>query len=609
MADAGSFTTADTAAHAMLGLALGAAVVGVLFVRARERPGGIWLLGWSTLLASGGLFLLEDAGRSFVGPAALLAEAIWPPLMLMGVLALDHRARPAHWLPALGLGAGLFRILCEALSWEIGLLVLALSFAPFCFAAATREILRAPDEVRLRLGLAALFGGFFGIEIWDGIGDWLRSTNRVPYEVVAIAGLPLAALQVGSRVMALREGIDSAQRTTDAFARRRDLERDHFHRIFDEIRELVAELDEETRVLFVNQRVRDLLGLEPDDVIGHRALDFVPLEHRFTAEAVWQAQLGEGGVEEPVVFPMPDTHGGTVFLEITVSSRYLGEQRRLLVLARDVTHRHEAEERLDARRRELEERVATSHDQLRASRNRLHDQERLAAVGTLASGLAHQINNPLGAIVAASDFALLESGRGDRVAREALERIGEEARRAGRIVKSVLRFARQGDTPKWVDDLVPVVRRSVELTRSYVQDRGGKLGFEGPVGRLDVLMSPIEIEQVVVNLVRNAAESKPSGAHVVVRVRADESASSALIEVIDDGDGIPPDAMEEIFDPFFTTRLNDGGSGLGLSVVHGIVDEHGGEIGLSSELGRGTTVRVRLALRPSAAGGSDPSSA
>ncbi len=391
----------------------------------------------------------------------------------------------------------------------------------------------------------------------------------------------------------------TAQAAPDAAERRRDLERTHFHGLFDAMKELVAELEVDTRIIFVNRRVRDLLGLDVDALIGTRALDYVDPATRFEAEELWRKQAKSGGLERPITFGVPRADGsGQVFLEITVSEQMLDGQRRYLVLARDVTGRHETAERLEARQQELEASIARSRDELRASRLRLEDQERLAVVGTLASGIAHQINNPLGAILAAADFALLEPdvARREDVMRDALARIASETKRAGRIVKSILRFARHGATPKWLDDLGPVVRRSAELCRDYVRDRGGVLELAVTLEELRVLMSPIEIEQLVVNLVHNAAESRSTGARVQVEVDQSDS-RHARIRVRDDGDGVPSTAIAEVFDPFYTTRIQEGGSGLGLSVAHGIVEDHGGTIAIDSAPRRGTTVTIEIPVR------------
>jgi two-component system sensor kinase FixL len=592
----------ETLSIALFALGTGAVVTGALSLSAAERPGGFWLIGWAAILLPGGFFAGEAGGWGGASTLGFMIDGLFAPLMLMGCLALRRDFDTPWWPLFAGSLAGVARVVFIA--WDLPVLeaLLAVTLAPALFALASRTMWRAPEGTWFRRTIAGFFAAFALIEFVDGALDAIGGTNTVLYGVLAALGLPLAAMQIASRVHALRVGLTSAEAASAAAERRRDVDRAHFHGLFDEVKELVAELDAETRIIFVNARARELFGLEPDEIVGLRAIDFVPAEVRSVAEENWKAQLGRGGLDRPVTFALPafGIDGRDVFLEINVSRQSFDGKPRYLVLARDVTGRQEGEAELEARLRDLESRIAASREELRAARRRLEDQERLAVVGTLASGIAHQINNPLGAIRAASDFALLESGSSDgpRVAREALERIGEEAARAGRIVKSVLRFARHGATPKWIDDLVPVVRRSAELCREYVDARAGSLEIHAPDEVLPVLMSPIEIEQLVVNLVRNAAESRESGVRIEVTVERHPTAAIARVLVDDDGRGIPEEALPDVFDPFYTTRLRDGGSGLGLSVAHGIVEDHGGTIRIESKAGDGTRLIVELPLRP-----------
>lgn len=173
----------------------------------------------------------------------------------------------------------------------------------------------------------------------------------------------------------------------------------------------------------------------------------------------------------------------------------------------------------------------------------------------------------------------------------------DAANRIGRIVKSLLKFARHEATPKWHEDLEQIVHRSSELGRHYVEGRGGKLVVTSSHEPLPAILSPIEIEQVLINLIHNAIQAQPGGGEVRVRTRRE--GDFALIEVEDDGCGIAPESLQHIFDPFFTTRLRDGGSGLGLSVVHGVVVDHGGSITVDSHPDYGTRIHIRLPLAPS----------
>lgn len=249
---------------------------------------------------------------------------------------------------------------------------------------------------------------------------------------------------------------------------------------------------------------------------------------------------------------------------------------------------------LEQYRAALEARLVAQSEELRSSLVRLDEHKRLVAVGTLAAGMAHQINNPVGAIAMAAEFALL--GRGDRnaaaIGEEALTTVLEEARRCGRIVKSVLQFARDEPAAKWVESLTPTVLRATRLTRDYVVSRGGRLDVKLSDDPLSVEMSPIDVEQAIINLIRNASESRSGGANVEVEtVRV---GSEACVFVADDGNGIDAELRARVLEPFFTTRVADGGSGLGLSVVHGIVTDHGGRLEIEGRPNGGTRICLRL---------------
>jgi PAS domain S-box-containing protein len=260
----------------------------------------------------------------------------------------------------------------------------------------------------------------------------------------------------------------------------------------------------------------------------------------------------------------------------------------------DISERKRSEQELAHYRNHLEELVEQRTNELERSRQNLLTSERLASLGTLAAGIAHQINNPLGSILNGAEFALLSEDDPERkqIWKRALEDNVEQALRCGQIVKSVLLFSRGETIEKHVGDVVALVRRTCELSDRYAEDAEAVVELSAPAEPIHVLMSEIEIEQVLVNLIHNAVESRDSGARVEVRVVLDGDA--VRIEVADDGRGIPVDVQSKIFDPFFTTRLKAGGTGLGLSVAHGILANHGGSIDVQSRPGRGTTVSVTL---------------
>ena len=225
---------------------------------------------------------------------------------------------------------------------------------------------------------------------------------------------------------------------------------------------------------------------------------------------------------------------------------------------------------------------------------KLQRSEQLASIGTLAAGIAHEINNPVGGILLSAQSALEEIGLspdGDYVKR-CLEEIVEDAKRCGRIIQSVLRYARQESTQRWSSDINTLVKRTLHLTRESVLKREGALVLDLAEDLPLIAVNPTELEQVLVNLIQNAMDLSGGGTRVSISTR--RSADGVRVVVSDNGPGIPPEQLEHIFDPFYTTRGQTGGTGLGLSVVHGIIRAHGGRIETESIPGHGTTFTVDL---------------
>jgi len=238
-------------------------------------------------------------------------------------------------------------------------------------------------------------------------------------------------------------------------------------------------------------------------------------------------------------------------------------------------------------RRRATEALVESEAQLRAS-------ERLASVGTLAAGIAHEINNPVGSILAAAQLAqVLEAEGEDRSTIDrALSDIIREAKRCGGIVRSVLQFARDERTEKWDCRLEDILQRSVRLADTLARTEGAEIELHLPTDAVWVHVNPIQIEQAMLNLIRNALEA--GGTHLQIRLSTDEDQGFALVRVEDDGSGIPEADRGRIFEPFYTTRRESGGTGLGLSVVHGIASEHRGQLRIEANEAGGVAALIEL---------------
>ena len=245
--------------------------------------------------------------------------------------------------------------------------------------------------------------------------------------------------------------------------------------------------------------------------------------------------------------------------------------------------------------RRAEDLVAERTRDLKQSRVQLREARRLAWLGTVAAGMAHQINNPVGSMLAAAQFALLCEGQPDERTtwKEALRNVEAEAKRCGEIVRGIRRFARGESISKKRENLCEIVVTALQLVESYANERHVVIETDFQLDSIEARVGKVDIEETLVNIVRNAIESQP--AHPV-RIRVSATSDSAMIEIEDDGCGIPADQCREVFDPFFTTRLTEGGTGLGLSIADGVIADHKGTIELSSQLGKGTRVLIRLPI-------------
>lgn len=236
--------------------------------------------------------------------------------------------------------------------------------------------------------------------------------------------------------------------------------------------------------------------------------------------------------------------------------------------------------------------------QRKQAQRALRRAERLASIGTLAAGIAHEVNNPLGAIQLDAETALYCSEQRNRqeTVVACLKNIAASAKRGGQIVKDVLRFARSESTSKRVGDLRDAVVGACRLTRRLAEKRGVKIEYTPSEDAFSVLLNSTEIEQVLVNLITNAIHASQAGDRVEIVLQREPEA--VCVAVRDFGVGMASDQMNRIFDPFYTTRGTLGGTGLGLSISYGIVREHGGTIDVHSQPGAGTTMIVRLPIHP-----------
>lgn len=258
----------------------------------------------------------------------------------------------------------------------------------------------------------------------------------------------------------------------------------------------------------------------------------------------------------------------------------------------------------------LERKVVEKTAELgRAQRHILH-MEKMASLGKLAATVAHELNNPLAGILTYAHLVERELGRGDLSAAEReelasyLNLVQKESARCGQIVKNLLLFARRSGARFAPHHLNEIADRSFMLVQHHIQMAGLKLEQTRLPGDDQVLCDGDQIQQALVALLVNAVEAMPEGGTLSVRLTpaggagAADATAEVLIEISDTGTGIPADILPHIFEPFFTTKEGGNGLGLGLAVVYGIIQRHGGRIEVDSRPGAGTTFRIHLLRQP-----------
>lgn len=326
-------------------------------------------------------------------------------------------------------------------------------------------------------------------------------------------------------------------------------------RLVDSFPDLIFVVDTQKRYTFVSPKVREVVGYDPQESVGMLFGERTHPEERDAILAVFDDLI----------------QGKRNFASIEVRVRHkLGDWRRLrchfsplfavngqidgvVISARDVTEVKRLEEQL-----------------IQA--------EKLAAMGQMLAGVAHELNNPLTAILGASEL-LRDRGGVDENTRRQLDMTYRQARRAARIVQNLLEFSRPASAQKKTLDLNAIIDRTLQLHEHSLKRNSIEVDFRSYPSLPSTVGDANQLIQVFLNLVSNAEQAireiRPSGR---IQIRLGQNASRIFATVQDDGVGIKPEALQKIFDPFFTTKRPGGGTGLGLSICLSIVREHGGDI-------------------------------
>jgi len=356
-----------------------------------------------------------------------------------------------------------------------------------------------------------------------------------------------------------------------AIEKRLHQQQEFARRLVDSFPDLIFVVDTERRYTFVSPKVEEVLGYDQTESIGMVFGEQTHTEDRGTLIGVLDDLLSRRRNFASIEVRVRHKEGEWRRLRCHFSPLFdeNGKIEGLVISGRDITEVKRLEEQL-----------------IQA--------EKLAAMGQMLAGVAHELNNPLTAILGASELVRERPGV-DETTRKQLEMTHRQARRAARIVQNLLEFSRPASPQKKALDLNAVVERTLQLHEHALRRNAIEVDFR-PCPAVPVVVGDAsQLIQVFLNLLNNAEQAiheiRPSGR---IQIRLVREGSRVLATVEDDGPGIKPEALPKLFDPFFTTKRPGGGTGLGLSICMSIVREHGGDMEAESRPGGGAAFTVSL---------------
>ena len=373
-------------------------------------------------------------------------------------------------------------------------------------------------------------------------------------------GSALAALHASALIRDTAGRVRRCQGTLVDISERRQIEtrlqreQEFARRLVESFPDLVVALDREGRYTFVSPRSRELLGFAPEELIGSLFSERIEPHSRKEVQAFLDTVISGRCSNGSTEYLARRSDGETRLFRATASPLMDGSGRiaGVIAAARDIT---------DSKRMEQQ----------------LIQNERLAAMGQMIAGVAHELNNPLTAVLGVTE--LLRDSTGDDSARRQLEIAHRQARRAAQIVQSLLTFSRPPQPRKICLNLSELIQRSLQLHEHSLRSNGITVDFSAPPDLPLILGDASQLTQVFLNLIANAEQAiREIRDHGTLRIRVSRAADRVVATFQDDGAGIRREILPKIFDPFFTTKRPGRGTGLGLSICLAILREHNGEI-------------------------------
>jgi two-component system sensor kinase FixL len=356
----------------------------------------------------------------------------------------------------------------------------------------------------------------------------------------------------------------------------------HLQSILDSVPDAMVVINERGLIQSFSSAAERLFGFSADDVLGKNVKILMPSPYREDHDGYIMRYLRTGerriiGIGRVVVGQRSD--GSTFPMELAVGEMHVREQRFFTGFIRDVTERQQTEARLQELQAEL-----------------VH-MSRLTAMGEMASALAHELNQPLAAIAnyMKGSRRLLENrqDQGLGLLRDAMDKAADQALRAGDIIRRLRDFVSRGESERRVEDVKKLIEEASALALVGAKDKGVRVRFKFAPRLNYVLADKVQVQQVLLNLIRNAIDAMETAATRELVVATSPAPDNMIeISVADTGGGIAPEIADQLFQPFVTTKSH--GMGVGLSISRTIIESHGGSITQRPNPGGGTIFTFTL---------------
>ena len=365
--------------------------------------------------------------------------------------------------------------------------------------------------------------------------------------------------------------------------------RDFFDKILRSMGDSLMVLDADLNIITVNQASLALLGYEEKELVGKKMYDLVELEKGKPLDHT--CKLPDKPIHE-IFYVAKDGRRIPVLASRAFIESGSEEQGAIVCIAKDISERIQSEQdirQMNANLMEINERLQQTQEQLIQS-------AKLASLGEMAAGIAHELNQPLHIIGMSAEMgsSYLQLAKYDKLETR-LEKIGVQVQRATAIINHLRTFGREtSGIEVEPHDINTIIENTFILFNEQFRVHGievrKELGQQLPL----VSCNPIQLEQVLSNLLVNAKDALEESSEKIISLTSRIREKSVVVEVGDTGPGMDHSALEKIFDPFYTTKEVGRGTGLGLSISYGIIKDHGGTLGVESEPGKGTLFRIQL---------------